>query len=119
MPFIISKVNVSISDEQKLQLKKLLGKAIELISGKNENYLMASFEQNCKIYLRGENQPCAFIEVSIFGTEDHVGYDKFTAAVTKIFNDVLKIPAQNIYLKFEDIIAWGVNGTFIDRNDYL
>lgn len=119
MPFIISRVNVSISDEQELQLKKLLGKAIELIPGKNENYLMVSFEQNCKIYLRGENQPCAFIEVSIFGNENHVGYDKFTAAVTKIFNDVLKIPAQNIYLKFEDIIAWGVNGTFIDRKDYL
>lgn len=53
MPFIISKVNVSISDEQELQLKKLLGRAIELIPGKNENYLMVSFEQNCKIYLRG------------------------------------------------------------------
>lgn len=119
MPFIISKVNVSISDEQELQLKKLLGRAIELIPGKNENYLMVSFEQNCKIYLRGENQPCAFIEVSIFGNEHHVGYDKFTAAVTKIFNDVLKIPAQNIYLNFEDIIAWGVNGTFIDRNEFL
>ena len=96
MPFIISKVNVSISNEQELQLKKLLGRAIELIPGKNENYLMAGFEQNYKFYLRGENQPCAFIEVSIFGTEDHVGYDKFTAAVTKILF-VMSLLVCNVY----------------------
>ena len=119
MPFIISKVNVSISFEQEIQIKKLLGRAIESVPGKNENYLMVGFEQNYTFYLRGENQPCAFIEVSIFGNENHFGYDKFTAAVTKIFNDVLKIPPQNIYIKFEDITAWGVNGDFIDRNEFL
>ncbi len=32
MPFIISKVNVSISDEQEIQLKARLGKAIELVA---------------------------------------------------------------------------------------
>ena len=38
MPFIISKVNISISGEQEIQIKKLFGKVIELVPGKNENY---------------------------------------------------------------------------------
>ncbi len=119
MPFIMSKVSVPISGEQELQLKTRLGKAIELVPGKNENYLMVGFEQNCRLYLRGENIPAAFIEVSIFGNEDHAGYDKLTAEITKIFSSTLGISAKNIYVKFDDIANWGVGGTNIDRNDYL
>ena len=97
MPFIFSKVNVPISKEKEVELKMRLGKAIEILHGLTEKYLILGFEQNCHIYLRGENQPAAFIQISIFGNEIHFGYDELTAEVTKIFNDVLEIPNENIY----------------------
>ena len=43
MPFIISRTNRSISREQERQLKNRLGKAIELVPGKSEQYLMLGF----------------------------------------------------------------------------
>ena len=118
MPFIMSKVNIPISEEQEIQLKSRLGKAIELLPGLSEEYLMVGFEDNQHIYLRGKNQPAAYIEISIFGNEIHYGYDKLTAEITKIFNDVLEINPKNIYIKYDDIKIWGVNGMNFDRNDY-
>ena len=119
MPFIMSRVNIPISNEQELQLKSRLGKAIELLPGLSEEYLMAGFEDNYHIYLRGDNStPAAYIEISIFGNEAHFGYDKLTAAITNIFNDILGINPKNIYVKYEDIKSWGVNGINFDRNDY-
>ena len=44
MPFIISRVNIAVTDEQKERIKAALGKAIELVPGKSEEYLMIIFE---------------------------------------------------------------------------
>ena len=119
MPFIFSKVNIPISDEQEIQLKKRLGKAIEILPGLSEEYLMAGFEENYHIYLRGDkSQPTAYIEVSIFGNEAHYGYNKLSAEITKIFREILSINPKNIYIKYNDIKIWGVNGINFDRNDY-
>ena len=56
----------------------------------------------------------AYIEVSIFGNEDHRGFDVFARDLTEAFHEVLDIPAGNIFATFEDITAWSVNGMFID-----
>lgn len=80
MPFIVSKVNVAVTEEQELALKTRLGKAIERIPGKSEEYLLLSFESNCHLYLRGDNsRPIAYITASIFGNEDHAGFSQFAA----------------------------------------
>lgn len=111
MPFIISRTNCGISREQELQLKSRLGKAIELVPGKSEQYLMLGFEPDCHLYLRGDDsQPMAYIEVSIWGNEGHLGYDLLTAEITRIFHDVLDIAPENIYLRYSDIPVWGVAG---------
>ena len=68
MPFINSKVSVSISQEKEEELKTRLGQAIALIPGKSEAWLMTGFEDNCHLYFRGDNsQPTAFIEVKVYG----------------------------------------------------
>lgn len=114
MPFLMAKINVSIDSEQEIALKSWLGKAIELIPGLSEKFLLAGIE-NCKIYLRGNNEPVAYVEIGIFGNDNHLGYENFSLAVTKIFVDVLKIPPLNVYIKFSDIAAWSVGGNFFDR----
>ena len=113
MPFIMSKVNVPVDAVQEVKLKSRLGKAIELLPGLSEKYLLAGFESDCHFYLRGDkNQSVAYVEVSVFGNENHLGCEDFSLAVTKIFVDVLNIPPQNVYIKFSDIAAWSVGGKF-------
>lgn len=119
MPFIKVKVSCAVSLEQESELKAGMGKAIELVPGKSEEYLLLEFEDNCRLWLRGKNEePIAYIEAAIFGNEPHYGYDAFTAEVTTLFVKVLNIRPDHIYIKYEDIIAWCVQGMYIDRNQY-
>jgi len=111
MPFINSKVNVQILPEQETQLKTKLGKAIELIPGKSENWLMLSFEDDCKLYFKGENScKIAYVEVKVFGAEDKAAFAKLTVAICDIFNEVLEIAPDKIYVKYEAVTNWGWNG---------
>ena len=119
MPFIKSKVRCGISEHQEKELKTRMGKAIELVPGKTEEYLLLEFEGNSRLWLRGSNEePVAYIEAAIFGNEPHYGYDALTAEITKASNEVLGIARDRIYIKYEDITAWGVSGMFIDRKMY-
>lgn len=116
MPFVIAKVNVPVSEEQEEEIKKRLGKAIERVPGKSEEYLLFGIEDGYHFYLCGDGtQKVAYIQADIFGNEDHRGFDRFGAEMTASFRDVLGIPPQNIYIKFDDIKAWSVSGQFIDR----
>lgn len=120
MPFIISRVSNTINKEQEIELKTRIGKAIQLVPGKSEEYLLLEFEDNCRLYLKGDNSsPIAYIEASIWGNENHLGYARFTAEITKIFNEVLDIKPENIYIKYSDIVDWGVAGINFDRNQYM
>ena len=61
MPFIISRISIPVSREQELELKAWLGKAIELVPGKSEEYLLLGFEDNCRLWLRGDDsEPIAY-----------------------------------------------------------
>ena len=113
MPFIMTKVNVELDAEEEIKLKSRLGKAMELLPGLSEKYLLAGFEGDCHFFLRGQNtETIAYVEVSLFGNENHVGCEDFAAAVTKIFVDVLNVPPMNIYIKFPDIPCRSVGGIF-------
>ncbi len=119
MPFVIAKVNVPVSKGQEPEIKSRIGKAIEYVPGKNENYLLFGIEDDYHFYLRGDgSQKIVYIQADIFGNEDHIGFDRFGAEMTAVFQEVLDIPPENIYIKFDDIKAWSVGGQFIDRRMY-
>lgn len=111
MPFIDSKVSIAISPQQEQELVQRLGKAISIIPGKSESWLMTGFEQNYHLYFRGENNaPTAFIEVKIFGNEQKDAFSSLTSEICKIFYDVLNIAEDYIYIKYEAVSNWGWNG---------
>ena len=112
MPFINAKVSVAISQEQEKQLKERLGQAIAVIPGKSEQWLMTGFQDNYHLYFRGDNsQPAAFIEVQIYGNSNPAAFDKLTGEITRIFNDILKIAPDHIYIKYSPTSDWGWNGS--------
>lgn len=111
MPFIDVKTSVSIAKEQELELKARLGKAIALIPGKSESWLMTGFCDNYHMYFRGDqSKPLAFVEVKVFGKENPAAFDALTAEITKILGEVLGIPGDCVYVKYEAVSSWGWNG---------
>lgn len=112
MPFINSKISTPLTAEQETSIKTKLGKAIELIPGKSENWLMVGFEPETSLYFRGDNsQPAAFVEVSVFGSENPDAFSKLTAQICSIYQDVLGIAKDHIYVKYQAVSSWGWNGS--------
>jgi phenylpyruvate tautomerase PptA (4-oxalocrotonate tautomerase family) len=102
---------VTIDSEKRETIKKKLGKAIELIPGKSENWLMISFDDACPMYFKGSNEnPLAFLEVKLFGKASEEAYRKLTKAITEIIHEELSILPDCIYVKYEEVSTWGWNG---------
>ncbi len=111
MPFINSKVTVKISEEQKEEIKGKFGDAVSRILGKSENWLMVGFEDEYDLYFQGnKNGESAFVEVSLFGSASRSAFETMTKEICEIFESVLKIPKDRIYIKYQEIPNWGWNG---------
>ena len=112
MPYIGSKVTMKITKEKEENIKTKLGKAIQLIPGKSETFLMVGFEDEYSLYFGGENmEKGAFIEVKIFGKANKDDYATLTAEICKIYEEELQIPQNKIYVKYEEVKDWGWNGS--------
>lgn len=111
MPYISTKTSVAVTKEQSEAIKKKLGKAIELLPGKSESWLMAAFDDQCVMYFKGSDvKPLAFVEVKLFGKASEEAYKKLTRAITDILEDELGIKPDCIYVKYEEVSTWGWNG---------
>lgn len=110
MPMISMKTSTPISESAELILKEKLGKAIELLSGKTEAWLMLGFEDNCRLWFRGDNStPLAYIEVSALGSINPDDAENLTAEICNICKDVLGIDGSGVYVKYEETDKWGYN----------
>ncbi len=109
MPFIQTKTNVSVSADQEKALKARFGKTIENLPGKTERWLMLDFEGDCRMWFGGSDAPCAYLEVKLFGSASGSSYDRLTAAITDDVSSVLGVPADRVYVKYEEIAHWGWN----------
>lgn len=111
MPYISTKTNVVISKEKERILKEKLGKAIELIPGKSENWLMLAFEGEKALYFKGDDSNnIAFVEVKLFGKSTKEAYAALTKEITEIVSEELSISPDKIYVKYEEVSIWGWNG---------
>ncbi len=111
MPYIRTTVSNEISETARENIKAKLGHAIALIPGKTEAWLMLSFEDNMKMYFKGDcGKDYAYVEVSLFGTTSDAAYDRLTAAISEIINEELGISRDCIYIKYEEAEHWGWNG---------
>lgn len=111
MPYISAKTTVTISPEKRESIKGKLGKAIELIPGKSESWLMISFDDKSTMYFKGSDaNHLAFVEVKLFGKASQDAYRNLTEVITKILGEELGIQGNCIYVKYEEVSTWGWNG---------
>ncbi len=111
MPFINVKTNLPVPSEKKNSIKTALGKAITLIPGKSENWLMVGIEPEYCLYFKGDDEACAMVEVSVFGKASSSAYSSLTEAICNILNKELAIETSRIYVKYTETDNWGWNGS--------
>ncbi len=110
MPYINTKTTVKLDTGATERLTKEFGKAIELIPGKTEKWLMLSFDGECQMAFAGIPGDCCMIEVEIFGAAQESSYDALTKSLTDIVSRETGISPERIYVKYEEISHWGWRG---------
>lgn len=111
MPYIKTTTNVPIPTAAEKELKDQFGRAITLIAGKTENWLMLDFNEAEHLYFAGSDAPAAMLEVDIFGTASNKEYDKLTSALCSCVSEKLGISQSRIYVKYTEVEHWGWNGS--------
>lgn len=110
MPFINVKTNASVSKDNETAIKAKLGQAITAIPGKSETWLMVGIEPEYTLYYRGTDEPCAMVEVSIYGNASSNVLTTLTSHITGILSESLGISADRIYVSYMCTEHWGWNG---------
>lgn len=111
MPFIHTRVNRPIAKEQEAALAKAFGEAISLLPGKSEQWLMLQFEENCRLWFRGQNEQAqAFVQVQTFGKNNPSACDALTDRICSLLEEHLHISPENIYVRYDETTLWGWNG---------
>lgn len=111
MPFINLCVSKDVSNDEEISLKEEFGKAIKIIPGKSEDWLMINITSNAHMYFKGNNdKPLSFLELKVYGNVDSNDFNNFTKEATNIINKVLKINPDCMYFKYEEVLNWGWNG---------
>ena len=111
MPYISVKTPFRAEKQTAEKMKAEFGKAIEILPGKTERWLMVSFDSQDEMFCAGSSSPSAIAEISIFGKARPEYYEKLTAEVCRIISENTKIPSDRIYVKYSEIDNWGFNGT--------
>lgn len=111
MPMINSKITVPVPEDKQMELKTELGKAVSVL-GKSEAYLMLGFEENYSLFFGGKKlEKGAFVSVELYGSEDPAACSKMTEKICQIYDKVLGIPGDSIYVTYAGFKNWGWNGS--------
>ncbi len=111
MPYINVKTNAVLDTAKKDTINSRISKAISLIPGKSEAYLMCATEDNVSMMFRGDSSgKYAFVEVKLLGSSTKEAYTKLTAEICNILSQEADVDGRNCYVKFEEVTHWGMDG---------
>ena len=111
MPFIDVKTTLNLTDTEKENLKTELGKTMEIL-GKSETYLMVGIQDNYTLFMGGQHlSKGAYVEFSLLGNSSSEDYKKVSKAICDMFESLLSVPAECVYITYHPIKDWGWNGT--------
>ena len=110
MPFIDSKITVSVSEEKREAIKAKFGEAISVL-GKGESFLMVGFDDEYDLYFAGNKvEKGAYVAISLYGKASPDAYSRMSGEVCRILNEELGIPGDRVYVTYREVSDWGWNG---------
>ena len=111
MPFIDTKLNIRLTEEKEIALKKKLAEAIEIFPGKSEYWLMLNFDDASRLWFRGYNNfSMAMVEIKLLGQSEAELCERMTKTICDLFHEELNISPDHVYVKYEFCDTWGWNG---------
>lgn len=110
MPFIVTRVNVPIPEEKREVLTNGYKAICLTVLGKEEKWVMTTYEASAVMSFRGTDAPCAFIKVEVLGALDAAAAEKVTNQMTQLTSETLGIPSDRIFMNFSSFSLWGFNG---------
>lgn len=111
MPYIEIKTNTAIPKTNEISIKSKIAEVLTAsFPSKTENWLMLDFTENSRMYFGGKDDPCAMVQIALFGKGNAAGFDKMTDGVCSLIEKELGIPADRVYVKYEEVSHWGWNG---------
>lgn len=113
MPFVDTKISVSVSEDKCEAIKAGIAKAVGAF-GKGESYLMVGIDDEYKLWFGGRAlERGAFVSVSLIGDTPDAGCQRFTADVCDLLERELGIPGDAVYVTFHPMLhsRWGWNGS--------
>ena len=110
MPYIDSKITVSVDADKKEEIKSEFGKLIGTLH-KGEAYLMVGIEDNYDLWMGGVKlDKGAYVSVSLLGNASSSDYDTLTGQICDMFSEKLGIPGNAVYVTYHPVSDWGWNG---------
>lgn len=113
MPYIHIQTQVPTDTKQQDAVKARLGQAIRCIPGKTEEWMLVAFTSADAMYWSGEKQPCAFVEIRIWGEARREEYDALADEVYKILREELDVLPKHAYIHFQPGKHWAWNGAML------
>lgn len=117
MPFIRMSTNIGVNAGREAWLRSGLGRAIELLPGKTERWLMIEIADNARLGLGGDaDTPAAIFTLKAFGSEQsNECYDALTEKICTLCHECLGISPDRVYIEYEVTGQWGWNGRNFGR----
>ena len=108
MPLINVRTSLPCVDDADALLQELSATLAQQ-TGKPEAYVMTLLEAGVPMTFAGSTEPCAYVEIKSIGA---LKPPAMTAAFSTLISERTGIPANRIYIGFEDVQAnaWGWNG---------
>ncbi len=110
MPYIDIKTNAPVSAAEARTLKTRLGQAVTALPGKSEQWLMVRVEPECSLWFAGSDEPCAMVDVSVYGGAPSDAYETLTARICELLDGILSIDPSRVYVNYAETPNWGWNG---------
>ncbi len=112
MPFILAATNVQLKKETHEKLLAKLSQTAAEVTGKPEQYVMASLNGGAMMMFAGSDKPCAYVEFKSIGLPDSQ-LKSVAEKVCSLLREELSIDPERIYLEMTSVDrkCWGWNGS--------
>lgn len=112
MPFISVKTTHTLSEQQKVELKKGIGQIITILPNKSEKVLMVDIDDGHTMFMAGEKQEsCAFVDARIYGAAPFAAKKEFTEHMFLVLEQSIGIPKDKAFLSITQYDNWGTKGS--------
>lgn len=114
MPVVHTHCSEPIPASAREALKSAYGRAIEVVPGKSEAWLMCVFDESAPIYFAGDDSaPSACVEVSAFARSavPSDAWERFTEEVTPVIARELGVDPSRLYIRYGWTPDFGWNGS--------